>query len=197
MKRVLCGFRLFDDSKQMLSIIKDDYGVKSLSAVINEFLYYVSHGIAMPGGSFDVPKFLQDVTTLKYADKEHLRIQIRDSKIYDEYIQCLEENGIADYILEKSIDLPMQDVVSQYPDIVLNIRNLILERFSDPLTKREVLSLMNYWYERSVKSGRLKELVKDQILEENRKRDEARAKRDMEEARANREHIGYYAEVSE
>ena len=197
MKQILSGFRISEESKQMLRVIKDDYGVKSLSAVIDELLYYVSHGVLMPGGSFDVPVFLQDVLERKYVDKESFRINVRNTTVYDRYIESLEDDGVGDFLFEKCIDFTMEEVLSKYPAHRLNIQQHILNHFSDPLSKRELLAFCNYWYEKSVKSGKMSELTKQQILKEGREKERRSQQSDAEEARQRREHINYYAEVPE
>lgn len=197
MKRILSGFHISEESKQLLRVIKDDYGVKSLSAVIDGLLYYVSHGVVMPESSFDVPAFLQDVLALKYVDKESFRKNTLKATVYDRYIESLEESGIGNFLFEQCVDMSMREALSKYPEHRINIQKHILDNFSDPLSKRDVLTFCNYWYEKSVESGKMSELIKQQILKEVSEKEKLSQKRDAEEARQRREHINYYAEVSE
>ena len=197
MKQILSGFRISEESKQMLRVIKDDYGVKSLSAIIDELLYYVSHGVMMPESSFDVPAFIQDVLAQKYVDKESFRKNALIATVYDRYIESLEESGIGNFLFEKCVDMSMREALSKYPEHRINIQGYILEHFSDPLSKHDVLTFCNYWYEKSVESGKMSELTKQQILKEVREKERRSQQREAEEARQRREHINYYTEVSE
>lgn len=168
MEKCSC-FRLSDETKDTLRIIKDHFGLKSTSAVINELFYFVRHGKNYPGSQVDMSQFFGEVLHGNFVvGRETLqeRVLARQRELTQQYINVLtEEYGyailslIATDGIKKTLD-PRKNMW------VLNIQHTIMEKCDVGLLESEVRDLCLQWYDAAKIDGTVSKLQKD-IISEN------------------------------
>lgn len=158
-------FRLSPDTKYVLEQIRAEFGFKSVSAVIRELCWYISHGKNYPGSDVDIEDFLSKVRSGDFIGRESIndKMKYREIEITKEHISVLEQeygDAILRLMMESGVKKALEWNKGRW---ILNIQHTIMEKCDVGLLDFEVVNLCQYWYNEAKRNGTVSKLQKEVI----------------------------------
>lgn len=159
------SFRIPDETRDIIDEIKDHFGLKTPSAVLNEVFYYFKYGKNYPGSNADIGNFLKSVLsgeligTRTFADK----VNDRQRELYQHYISILDNEYGSSLLRIIAVDGVKKALEANKSRWMLNIQFTIMKECDVGLLDSEVVDLCKHWYYIAKNNGKISEIQKDII----------------------------------